>query len=232
MVDLRDPRCARLGVKDRFIERVCSAEEAEVIRSSPSPATAVWVHWAAKEAAFKVVTKVVGSPPTFEHAAFRLRLDDCPGAGSDCESGSVTFRGLELPVRIEREPDRIHVVAWHPDPADEMVRLHRQIRHFPELSHPNRPEWMGGLRGRFTEREWRAIHGPASALVRLRARADLARALNITESVLEIASDDGPAGRMPPRVFVDGEPCSTDLSLSHHGRFLAWAFTLPSRSDL
>jgi len=227
VVDLREPRTARPTVDDRFLERVCARDEAEAIHGAESPVRALWIHWAAKEAAYKVVTKLLGSPPVFEHAAFRLRLGPGSGYAADQVRGRVGYRGVDLPIRIENALDRIHAVAWHRGPSEPDNPFHQRVRLFPELCHPNRRDWKEGLRDHFSEREWKAVHGPASGLVRLRARADLARLLEVAESELEIVCEDGPPGRMPPRVLLGGEPGPTDLSLSHHGRFLAWAFTLP-----
>ena len=69
----------------------------------------------------------------------------------------------------------------------------------------------------------------SSALVRLGARAALARALGVEESRLQVVCGAGPAGRVPPEVLLDGDAAPADVSLSHHGRWLAWGIRLATR---
>ncbi|MFW6200557.1 MAG: 4'-phosphopantetheinyl transferase family protein, partial [Gemmatimonadota bacterium] len=72
VVDLRDPRCRGKEADERFLRRVFTDDERRAIVEATDPAPALWIRWAAKEAGFKVVTKLLGSPPPFEHRAFRV----------------------------------------------------------------------------------------------------------------------------------------------------------------
>lgn len=225
VVDLGDPRTGGKAADERFVARIFTGQEAESIRSAASPDRALWIRWAAKEAAFKVASKLLGAPPPFEHAAFRVRLVD----GADARaagSGRVRYRNLEIPVTAEATARWIHVLARHAESGEPEAHVHREVRPGPQRRSPS-DGWEDELRNRFTDREWRAVHGPASALVRLRARSHLARVLGVEEEELEIVCDEGPPGRTPPRVVLRGEGCPGDVSLSHHGRFVAWAFTIP-----
>lgn len=67
------------------------------------------------------------------------------------------------------------------------------------------------------------MHSFPSAAVRMLARAALAETLGAHEGDVEIVCDPGVTGRRPPRVFLRGEPAPCDVSLSHHGRWVAWA---------
>ena len=49
-------------------------------------------------------------------------------------------------------------------------------------------------------------------------------ALSVDEHRIEIVCAPGKPGRRPPAVFVDGEPDTVDVSLSHDGHWIAWAF--------
>jgi hypothetical protein len=55
----------------------------------------------------------------------------------------------------------------------------------------------------------------------------MASPLGVPEGDLEIGCGPGQPGRRIPKVLLRGEEIPVDLSLSHHGRLLAWAF-LPS----
>jgi len=231
VVDLRHPRCVGKSRDRRFLERVFTFEEAVDISDARDPDRALWWAWAAKESAFKVMSKLLGDPPPFRHSAFQFRRDSPADSTPDVARGSITYRGTRIPVLVEDRADRVHVLAWHP-PSTHPPTIHSEVKFLPELEHTPDPEWEQGMRPRFTEREWGSVHRPDSALVRLNARSHLARVLDIDEGAIEIVCEEGPPGQMPPRVLLEGEEWPGDLSLSHHGRFLAWAFREPdSESD-
>ena len=70
------------------------------------------------------------------------------------------------------------------------------------------------------------MHSRASVLVRLAARATLARGLDVAEARAQIVCGEGPRGRIPPEAVLDGNAAPVDVSLSHHGRWLAWGIRL------
>lgn len=83
------------------------------------------------------------------------------------------------------------------------------------------------LLSRFTEKEADAVRDVASAAVRLAARAALAQGLAVDEGRVEIVCAPGPVGRRPPFVHLDGRPTPlADVSLSHDGAWVAWAYGL------
>jgi phosphopantetheinyl transferase (holo-ACP synthase) len=61
----------------------------------------------------------------------------------------------------------------------------------------------------------------ASARVRALACSELARRLGVAVSALEIVTRE-----RVPALWIDGAPARADLSLSHHGRFVAYACAL------
>ncbi len=75
----------------------------------------------------------------------------------------------------------------------------------------------------FTERERGAVHSLASAAARIAARMGIGRALEVDPGRIEIVCDGPAVGRTPPRLLLDGESGTLDVSLSHHGRWVAWA---------
>lgn len=288
VVDLSDPRCRGRAQDERFVDRVCAAPEGQAVRSSRDPDLALWILWAGKEAAFKVVTKVLGRPPVFEHARFvvavaedgvglsdpRSRLgplpswgglvagrpDPDPGdanrssrlgarrsvgaeSGSDATghgtddaaapgsgptvglAGSVTFEDHRVFVQFGLHGRALHAVAWSPQLVGSHVarRIETGLRELPELPSDDPSVWRQRLAPRFSEREWRAVHHPASAWVRIHARAAAGQRLGLPDTSLEIVCLEGQPGRAPPRLEVEGRPAPLDVSLSHHGRYVAWA---------
>ena len=61
-------------------------------------------------------------------------------------------------------------------------------------------------------------------MARMAAKRALASSLGAPEEELEITCDPGTPGRRIPRVKLEGKPLEVDLSLSHHGLLVAWAF--------
>lgn len=190
----------------RFVDRVCAEGERARIRAAPEPRRALWRAWAAKEAAYKVVSKRLGSPPPFVHARFRV---DEHATGR----GTVTFRDLSVPFREEptSDADALHLVAWHPADSPTIEAAVEPLPPGPAPLH------------RLSERERRAVHSAASGWVRLTARARASVLLGRPDADLQIVCDDGPPGRAAPRLLVGGRATGWDVSLSHHGRWVAWA---------
>ncbi|HKJ02207.1 MAG TPA: 4'-phosphopantetheinyl transferase superfamily protein [Longimicrobiales bacterium] len=210
VVDLLDPRThGRVG-DDRFLARVLHQRELTAVRAAPDPDESLWMHWAAKEAAYKVVSKLRGAPPVFVHRDFVV---DGDGVGHE---------GSRYPLEVTRLGSVIHALSCAGAPPSEVVAG------MGELDRSGAP-WRGSLEellARFTEREADPVHSRASAAVRLGARAALASALDVAEERLEIVCAPGVTGRRPPRVLLDGSPAGADVSLSHHGRWIAWALLL------
>lgn len=96
----RDPHIAAHHLKRRFVDRVCSAGEAERVRASREPGLLLWSLWAAKEAAYKAVVKLRPGTP-FAHRRFAV-----------AESlASVRYEDLQLSLELETNEEWVHAVA-------------------------------------------------------------------------------------------------------------------------
>ena len=237
IVDLGNARTVGKAADERFVGRVCSAGEWDTIRSSDDPDLELWCHWAAKETAFKVVSKLLGEPPPFVHRAFVIRWGDpasAPAAWGDdvLRHGHVRYERttaeaatlLDATVWVKQDGDAVHAVGYGPsDTPDHAAVVTQRVE---LVDDPDAP-WAGTfeeLEGRFTERELDAVYSRESAAVRIGARADLAAFLATPEERLEIACWPGPTSQRPPYVLVDGKPAAVDVSLSHDGPLIAWAW--------
>lgn len=219
VVDLEDPRTLDKHTDARFLGRVLDTAERARMEAAAYPRTELWAFWAAKEAAYKVVSKLRGEPPVFAHAAFLVEWTDVLPARW---GGSVTYDAVRIPVVVQRQDSILHAVATAG--ADVAAPI---LGAEPLAGPPGGwGEELEALLPRFTPREADAVHSLASAAVRLRARAALAVALSVEESSLEIVCDPGVTGRRPPRVLRNGLPAPADVSLSHHGAWIAWAVLL------
>lgn len=244
VVDLADPRCAGKASDARFLGRVLTDAERTAVAAapregatadaSPSDGGAVssadlvlWRMWALKEAAFKAITGALGSPPVFEHRAFEVRFVSDPDTVP--LEAVVRWHDRGVRGRIVRTVGSGPVHAVTCVECDDRTEPTRRPGPGAGVrSSPKRLRWGRALLAddvptdRLTERERRSVHSTASARVRLHARCDLAEWAGVAEADLEIVCDEGPAGRMPPRVLLRGEPAPWSVGLSHHGRWLAW----------
>lgn len=226
VVDLGNPRTVGRAAESRFVERILSPDEQQAIRFADDPDLELWCHWAAKEAAFKVVSKVRGTPPPFVHEAFQVswsegaRTEDTPAA-EGLRAGKVRYEQLDLPVVVGQKGTALHALALTRPDHDGHVRLGVHPLEAPEAPWSSPLE---DLERALSNRELDAVYSRASAAVRVGARRDLAEELGVDEGRLELVCAPGPNGRRPPYVLLDGEPVSrADVSLSHDGPWIAWA---------
>ncbi|HET9948059.1 MAG TPA: 4'-phosphopantetheinyl transferase superfamily protein [Longimicrobiales bacterium] len=240
VVDLARPRTSALAGDERFLKRVLAAEEREALAAAADPGVELWSRWAAKEAAYKALTKLAGTTPPFVHRAFVARWS-APGGGAappaahradaPVREGRVRWNGVEAHVRVLAGPGVLHAVAVAPaeakplEAADDAHDARGAHASLALLDEPGAPwaEPFEELLGRFSEREAEAVRSRPSAAVRLGARAAVARLLEVAEERVELVCAPGPVTRRPPRVLLDGLPAPADVSLSHDGRWIAWA---------
>lgn len=210
VVDLADPRTADRHSDARFLQRVFTSSEQELICNAAAARCEVWSLWAAKEAAYKVASKLRGSPPVFAHSSFAVIWHDC---GEGVRRGAVSYDGTVIPVDVSWDRHRVHALAV-------------------SVGAPSAARWgmeqlgdstLEELLPRLSPRERDPVHSQASAAVRLAARPLLARILEADEGRVEIVCEPGVTGRRPPHVLLDGRAAPVDVSLSHHGAWLAWA---------
>jgi phosphopantetheinyl transferase (holo-ACP synthase) len=98
LVDLCAREAAGKSRDTRFVKRVFTAREAELIAGATDPDHALWMLWAAKEAAYKVAKKL-HSGTIFAHSRFEVAVDSLR---SEIESGgeSTHLSGYVLVQRI------------------------------------------------------------------------------------------------------------------------------------
>jgi hypothetical protein len=181
----------------------------------------LWTLWAAKETAFKIVSKLLGAPPVFIHRTFVCEPDKGDGPW-----GRVTWQDRSIDLVLAQDEERLHMVGWESS-SSWSFRLDPHVRARPLAAGPAegpdpRATWEEFLAFHFTAQEADPIHSIPSAMVRLAARSEAAETLGARESRLQLICGEGPKGRTPPRLLLDDRLVDLDVSLSHHGRFIAW----------
>lgn len=234
VVDLLHPRCRRRPEGDRLPLRILTLDEMEWFAEPSDPSRRLrrlWALWAAKETAFKVVSKVVGSPPVFHHQAFAARLgESVDGSGITSYIGQVEWEGLDCRIEGMSTRQFLHLVGWNVPPGQTRpprVELGVEGTGATDLHEvPDEEDRKVGVRGALSLRARRVASARLASYLN---RAHPGTGPEFSSERIRIITSSERPGRTPPRVWVDGEPRpDLDLTISHHGRYVGWAFLLPS----
>jgi phosphopantetheine--protein transferase-like protein len=180
VVDLGDSEISTSHLRERFVARVLSLRERESFERAPDAKVCLWAHFAAKEAAYKVLVKSPGAA-LLAHRQFEVAED----------FSSVRHRETTLRLEVECGGAFVHAVAW---------------------AGPERPRW-GVATVAAGDDSSLAVRG--LLLTELGGGAGLA----VVRTPIPGSWD----GFGPPRVMDGNVPLEVDVSLSHDGRFVAWA---------
>jgi phosphopantetheine--protein transferase-like protein len=213
VVDLAAPGARGKWRDERFLRRVFTAAEAALIRGAHDPDRTLWLLWAAKEAAFKVVRQLRPEAP-FAHR--QLAVAPATDAAPRRLRGRVIVRGLLGPHDVAVEAAwrhgraYVHCLATAGTPGPAQVRA--ALGRLPVAA----PGAAAGERSATQALESEAVR-------RLARRLAAAAGLGAVE-VVRARRDDGRLAA--PRLHAPGAPAPLagwSLSLSHDGRFVAAA---------
>ena len=189
----------------RFLDRVFTARERQLIGAAAHPDALLWAFWAAKEAAYKAVSR--GDPTVCSiPRRYPVLLDDedrcLTQSGSAEEVQRLTGRILtpcgELALRITITDSYVHALA-----AGTPAVLDRVVERVDRV-------------------EESAVKDDPSAFVRTRLVLEIAERLGLSGEEIEIRKES--AGPGIPRIFHRRLPLTDEISLSHDGRFTAFAW--------
>ena len=188
---------------ERFTTRVLSARERRVVGDDP---LRLWLHWTAKEAAFKALKRLdpslIFSPKQFEYDPLYL---------------TVMHGEIRLLCRHLICEDFIYSVCTNSEEVLSGARLH---------------SWIGTV-GRLNESPHEVPPTTASIAVRELATAQIAKVLGRPCETLAIRrSSHAPRASQSgiPELYIAGESTAHKLSFTHDGRFVACLF-FDSRPD-
>jgi len=229
IVDLTDPETLPGARHPRFVERVLAPEEATTLdRQAPQ---CLWAYWSAKESAYKAFRKISPRLP-FLPRLLRVTLHDVEATGF--RRAIVRCGRLLAAVRIREATDHVHAVATVPLPgggpppssrhcfAPLFRRVESGVRCLPAADGVAPMSPAGSESGC-------ACPCPGTASPSATGRRflvqRLARRLGCSPSDLSVLP--GRRRGVPPAVAFRGASTGIDVSLSHHGRLVAFAFVLP-----
>jgi len=213
VVDLHDPESRPGAIHNRFDARVFSLDEREALSDSASAHELRWTLWAAKESAYKVAKKL-DPAVRFLPTDFVVRRITEGRALVMHETGAFD-------VRLRRTDDWVGAVAT-PMAANAAWPMAANAA-WPMAANA---AWTTAANAPSTHRPITAgierLEVPGadpSRTVRELARAALALGMNLPPGQVQIAADRG-----IPVAYWRNRRLPVDLSLSHHGRFVAWAW--------
>ncbi len=199
IVDLHDPESRPEALHNRFDTRVFTSDEREVLNTSASAHALRWTLWAAKESAYKVAKKLDPAVRFLPRDFVVRRLAEGRAV--------VVHETGPFDVRLRRTDEWVSAVATRMAANAASIRAANAAEAHRSVS--------AGI-------ERLEVHGAdPSQTVRESVCAALALRMNVPPGQVQIAADRG-----IPVALWRNRRLPVDLSLSHHGRFVAWACLL------
>jgi hypothetical protein len=202
IVDLALPD-NREKIRDRrFLDRVFTAEEQYFIKQYHGHSNSVlWALWAGKESAYKALSKStpdIPSTPRCYEVRFTAPLNHCfQSEGNVILSGVVETPAGQVTCQTLLTPHYVHCLAVAGGCLPDEQIIARVLI-------------------------WDDDEDISTTLRRAAMRC-IADAAKVRPSAVDIIRHTMPKGLGPPCVLVDGQRCATDITLSHDGRYGAFA---------
>ena len=196
IVDLADAENIGKSRDKRFCRRVFNVEELSMIAGSARPDSFLWAIWAAKEAAYKAISRsdpaVCSIPKKYPVI---IEAESVRGI-SICLEGKVATPRGELIVNISMDEDMVYAVA-----ALTAEALRRIVSRVERLD---------------------AAKDDSSDIARKISLEEIAQCLGCRTDDLSIVKKKRRPGA--PFIIFRGNELPAEISLSHDGRFVAFAF--------
>lgn len=232
IVDLNKAGYPDKHKNSRFVTRVFSEQEQTAIFNSANQDLTLWMIWAAKETAFKLISKISG-PPVFSHKKFQTVLQlfkNLDGISVEA-AAQVTYAKQIFDLKIFANIECVHAVGSVQRDGKKSDYVTFSNTKFVDAQ--ERKKWGSEMRRKkhFTEVELASIGYPESALVRFYCKQEVASRLKIEPARLQILRPQDKNKSLPPFLLLDNERVNINLSLSHHGKWLAWIYSLPKSTS-
>ena len=217
--DIVDPNESGVKHKEtRFVQRVFTETERELIAQAKQPELILWCLWAGKESAFKIISKL-SEPPVFahrkfQHSTFNYSTED----NSIKASGQVIYGDHLIDVDYQADPSLIHACGRLSGPNQQAYRHYHD--HCDSTDIKDSEKWY------FSEAERDSIRFQEAAAVRQMCKQAIAQETGLALNSLQIIRPKRRHPSYPPYLLIENKQCDIDISLAHHGKWIAWAFTI------
>ena len=210
IVDLESPFANGKSKDKRFINRVLTTKEQEIVQGKQFDDYLLWSHWAAKESAFKVVSKikpdVSSSPKKYEVYFDKVKQ-------FSIQKGVVYTPVKKIHVCVHR--NMIYGNKWiHCVGSSRQIDLETAIFY--------REEQIDHL----FDYNFAHASKKESSYVRKIAGKKISQILSESSENIEFKKNVQPGKHSYPEVFIKNRKTNIDISFSHDGKFVAYAFCL------
>ncbi|MDQ5986716.1 MAG: hypothetical protein CSYNP_02447 [Syntrophus sp. SKADARSKE-3] len=186
----------------RFLNRVFTLEEQEAIGRADRPDAMLWALWAGKEGAYKALCKLdplVVSIPKLYQVRYLTQIETTD-AGPRW-SGIADTPGGPVALEVVLATDYVHCLAMAGGST-----LHGRA--------------INGVTFQIIDV---SDDADASIILRRAVAGHIAGRMKLAPSDIEIHRAQVEKGLGPPYVLIGGKPTDMDISLSHDGRYGAFA---------
>jgi hypothetical protein len=206
VVDLKTPEARNKSLDVRFIQKTLNRDEQQVVFVSAKPDSILWALWAAKETAYKAVSKSIPDI-TSAPRCYPVTLD-CGDRDAEAFGAVYTPVGV-VPVKIFFHSDYVHCIGG----TGCSRNLEEILFGLGEIRSDEEPFFYS-----LSERE--------SLTARKLIKKRIASCFGRNPDDIHVVCENGPRSHGPPKVCFKGQKGQIDISLSHDGRFAAYAFLL------
>ncbi len=183
----------------RFLKKILTAAEIDFVRNAENSDKALWSFWSCKETAYKIIKKKCADA-AFLPCRWTVNLQQSESA---CLDGEVKIPDAEaVYVRLFSDFRYVHCVGS--DCLAALDNLICNVEILPEEGNDGKADPSLFLR------KCLALH--------------LADFFRLNFSDIKINREQDKSELQPPHVYIDGKKTDMDISLSHDGQFVAYAF--------
>lgn len=222
VVDLNLKEIADKYRDARFVRRVFTPLEQQIIQTSKNSNRMLWILWASKETAYKIISKKNDGTP-FVHKRFQIK--SVTGNSPSTVLTQVHYQNQRINVKVRCSKQSLHATGVITAKTEPSVEYYYSAVKYPKVA-------KAFNESNFSPLERESIRSSESMWVRHYAKKDLSRRLGIPFAALTILRRRASNKWAAPEVYVNHVRAPIDISLSHHGRWVAWAWSFsPNRAD-
>tara|TARA_R110002110_G_scaffold124505_2_gene301895 strand:+ start:43288 stop:44016 length:729 start_codon:yes stop_codon:yes gene_type:complete len=214
----------------RFLKRVFTPAEQILISTSPNPELQLWLFWAAKETAYKIISKIK-TPPVFSHKLFQITIQSHSEQSVSKQNLQITYDEYVIPAFGIWDAQKLHVVGNLDvtEPKKSVLDTDLTAQTTVQIYSLTRDDiiyWerQNNLNSHFSKAEQESINHSASAIAKFKLKQSLAQNFNWNIQQLEVIRPSLNKKMHPPFLLYHGQKTNIDISLSHHGEWVAWVY--------
>jgi phosphopantetheinyl transferase (holo-ACP synthase) len=199
VVDLTNQVNASKHLDLRFLKKILTDAEIELVSTAQNPAIALWSFWSCKETAYKVMKKV-SADIAFLPRQWKVKISK---TANGYEKGEVSIVGqFVIFTRLFISDQYVHCIG-----SDDFRELDKAIWSVNGL-----PDGKDGEKI------------DPSIFVRDCLIRRVAECFHLDHSHLEVRRIKNGGELQPPCIYLDNNKYPIDISLSHDGNFVAYSF--------